>query len=144
LPEKEIYFNITRNEGRPCIWEEGGATTNKGRAIIIAGPKGEKKKAVYQRTSGHLACKEHALIPIETGDFIIVANQWRGEYSITVARIKEFKRFKEWDCDPHDDKVVAEVVESPPEFLFEAINAAKAKAAHYHCRGPHFVLNPAK
>jgi hypothetical protein len=138
---KKIKVEISKR-GLSCLWEEGGGFTNTGRAIIIANGKGQSKKPIYVRRSGHLACSEHALIPVLVGDYIIQTSHHRYDFTVSVHRIEGFReeggnrfadislvnRFDqgEWDADL-------------PDFLVEAVVAAKNKATCYHCRSPHFV-----
>jgi hypothetical protein len=57
------------------LWEAGGGLTNTGRATIIADKNGRPKHPIYVRGAGSLSCGEHALIPIEPGDYVIKAHQ---------------------------------------------------------------------
>lgn len=81
-----IQLELSRS-GIPCLWESGGGMTNTGEAVIIAGPSGEKKKPIHIRKRGHLACGEHALIPVEAGDYIITTYRHRAEYQNDVYKI---------------------------------------------------------
>ncbi|MEM4973403.1 MAG: hypothetical protein QXR87_06840 [Candidatus Hadarchaeales archaeon] len=135
---KELRVDIIN--GVPCLWEAGGGMTNTGRSTIIAGPKGERKKALIVKTAGHLAGREHAAIPIEKEDYLIEVYRHRDEISIWISRVLEveqkivrvsevyWKERGEWFPEP------------PPQELQEAIKAAVEKACCYHCRSPHFLL----
>ena len=129
-------------KGYPAFWESGGGYTNTGEATIIAGKDGQPKKTIYIRRRGSLANEEHALIPIEVGDYIIEANHHRGDFEIQIFRITGFEEEEretfaiveqinyfsqnEWDT------------ELPP-YLEAAVEAAMEKATCYHCREPHYV-----
>jgi hypothetical protein len=137
---KEKEFVIERSKsGIPCMWECGGGYSNTGKVQIIAGKNGEAKKPIYIRRRGALACREHALIPVNVGDYIISADQHRGDFRIFVYRITEIlkeavlaEKISEFSNGEWDDR---------PLFLEDAVEAAMAKATCYHCREPHYVEN---
>ena len=122
----------------PCLWESGGSFTNTGDSIIIADKNGDPKKPIYIRTSGSLACENHALIPIEIGDIIINCSHHRYDFTIRVNKInsivndeievEQLNSFSqgEWDFE----------LES---CLEEAVCISKYKASDYHCRTPYFI-----
>ena len=125
-------------KGFPAMWEAGGGYTNTGYAVVIAGKDGQRKKALYVRKRGPLANENHALIPIEIGDYIIEASHHRKDFEFRIwsidqilneegqfALVNEYSQ-GEWEVDP-------------PAFLQAAIEAAMNKATCYHCRSPHFV-----
>lgn len=135
----KIKVSITRSKkGIPCLWEEGGAYTNTGDCTCICDKDGKPKKAIYVRQRGSLACEKHALIPIRVDDYVVSANQHRGDFEIYIYKIVNINeedadveivnKFStgEWDCDV-DDK------------FDNVIKAAKAKAEEYHCRTPYFI-----
>lgn len=74
-------------KGFPAIWESGGGFTNTGEAQIIAGKDGKPKRPIYIRKKGHLANSEHALLPIEVGDYVIKAYHSRGKFDVVVYKI---------------------------------------------------------
>jgi hypothetical protein len=128
--------------GLPALWEKGGAYSNTGFARIIAGANGAPKPAVYINRRGELACKEHALIIVTAGDYIIRADQHRGDFEIDIYRIAAIAHIDgrcvaevnlayqfskgEWDCEP-------------AKYLTTALKAARNKAADYHCRHPYYI-----
>src|SRR5690606_20677736 len=109
--EKTIKIVRTR-KGLPALWEEGGGYSKTGKATIVANSDGSKKKPVYIRRRGHLACSHHALFIINKGDIIINTNHHRGDYHTDVLRIIDIReeeavvevvhsfRDGEWDKDP--------------------------------------------
>lgn len=127
-------------KGLPCIWEWGGAYSNTGNSCIICNEIGDAKRPLYVKQRGHLACGEHALIPIKIGDLSIAVEQHRGDFEIHVYKIIAINMEQEqaetelvcsfsegeWDKDP------------APE-LEAAIEAAKSKAMVYHCRRPYYI-----
>ena len=139
---KKVRIEKTK-KGYPALWEAGGGYSNTGKAIIIASPNGGPKRAVYVRSRGHLANGQHALVILEVGDYIIKANQHRGDFEIEIFRItgfedKEGETFaiaeqvncfsqNEWDAEL-------------PAHLEQAVHTAMHKATCYHCREPHFIL----
>lgn len=128
--------------GLPCVWECGGAGTNTGDSRLIGDMNGRPKKAIYIATRGHLSNGEHALIPVRVNDIIVRADQWRGDYQISVYKIKsinidnlgmeleEINGFDngEWDYDLEDKYV-------------DIVECAKRKASTYHCRSAYFINN---
>lgn len=138
-----IYIEKTK-KGYPAIWEEGGGYTNTGGARIVCAPDGSKKRPVYIRRRGPLACESHALFIVEKGDVVIDADHHRGDFRVTIYKITgfgedEWKRkfaiietidkfdMGEWDSNGH-------------EKFTDAVNAACDKAECYHCREPHYTL----
>lgn len=88
-------FEIEKTKkGYPALWERGGGFTNTGEATIIASPSGAPKKPVYICRRGHLANREHALIVLEVGDYIISANHHREDFNIYIYKIRQFKTEK--------------------------------------------------
>lgn len=127
----------------PCLWESGGGMTHTGGAALVTNKHGQPKSAIYIRTSGSLACLEHALIPISVGDHFIIANHHRGDFTIEIFCIKsinttklEAERVNLFDYDQWDTQL-------DPNFN-AAIDAARAKATCYHCRDPHFIRSRIK
>ena len=95
---KTVSIEISK-KGIPCIWEAGGGWSNTGYATVIAGTHGEAKKAIYVRTYGDLACKDHALIPVQVGEYVInacvnhiVPEKHIAEYCSTYERLYDGKR----------------------------------------------------
>ena len=139
---KKVLIERTK-KGYPALWECGGGYTNTGEAVIIANIDGQPKKAIYVRRRGHLANSEHALIPIEVGDYIVKADHHREDFEIQIFRILGFEAKEEetyaaveqincfskneWDAEL-------------PAFLEAAVQAAMEKATCYHCRKPHFIV----
>lgn len=133
-------------KGLPCLWEAGGGFTNTGAAVIIAGKGGQPKKAIYIRQRGPLANEEHALIPIEVGDYIIFANHHRGDFEIEILKILNFEeevKKKEVTYYAVVERInyfsMGEWDVELPASLETAVQAAMQKATCYHCREPHYI-----
>ena len=121
------------------MWESGGGYTNTGNAVIIANADGSKKRPVYIRRRGPLACDNHALFVVKPGDIVVEASHHRRDFEIRVwcidqileeeARLNLLHEFSlgEWDTEL-------------PEDLQAAVEAAMNKATCYHCREPHFAI----
>ena len=119
---------ITRSKsGIPCLWESGGGYTNTGEAQIITDGQGYPKRALHVRTHGDLACKDHAIIPIQDGDHIVTVNRHWDRVSIEVDRIVSI-----------EGDTARTVPETRP-ICVDAINAAVAKSKDYHCRIPYYI-----
>ena len=154
---KKLNIEIERTKkGYAALWESGGGYSNTGKAIIIAGPNGEKKAPIYTRARGHLACAKHALFPVNEGDIVIQSRQHRGDFHHEVYRIvairddeAELERIAEyyrgqWDAGQIGQKLEADLArmtagEAPAMGLSIAVQAAECKATCYHCRSPHFA-----
>lgn len=135
--EKEKKMNKTVNieiskKGIPCLWESGGGWSNTGYVTVIAGTHGEAKKAIYVKLHGDLACKDHALITVKIGDYVINAEHNRKEENIEVYQITGINL---------DDKI-AELsqIDEIPKFLKSAIKACVDKSYDYHCRTPYYCI----
>lgn len=86
MSERRIVLEKTK-KGYPAIWEEGGGYTNTGSATVVASADGSPKKPVYIRKRGDLACREHALIIVEKGDYIVQANHHRRDFEIYIYKV---------------------------------------------------------
>lgn len=84
---KKMKPEVTKR-GIPAIWEEGGGRSNTGHATIVAGPGGLKKRPVYIKRAGHLACGRHALFTVKPGDLLIRASHHRLDFEVEIYRIK--------------------------------------------------------
>lgn len=117
---------VTRG-GWPALWEQGGALSRRGSAVVITESDGSKPRPILVRTRGHLACGQHALVGLRAGMYIINAGR---SGAVDIKRIKR--------VGVQGDKALAEVEEvdssSIPPKLQPAVQAAKTKADTYHCR----------
>jgi len=96
-----MAFNLTISKsGLPCLWESGGGATNTGGARIIADRDGQPKKPIYIKRRGQLSCKEHALIPIQVGDYVVEVSHHRRGFHTQIWRITVIS----------DEEVTAELV----------------------------------
>lgn len=124
--------------GIPCLWECGGGWSNTGSAQIIANADGTPPNALYIRQSGQLACKEHALIPIRLGMFVISASHHRGDFDTVISVIANIT---------DNEAVLQETAiysdgqwnTMLPLNIAPAIEAAAAKAQDYHCRSVYWA-----
>lgn len=135
----EKKFNLTLSRtGIPCLWEEGGGWTKTGSATVIAGSVGERKRAIYVRSHGNLACEHHALIPVTEGDFVVDVKY--GYSWIYGERTHEIRVFRINKIDKEDGTCEVEELTCFPSFLMEAMQAAMDKSNDYHCRSPHYII----
>jgi hypothetical protein len=126
-------------KGVKCLWENGGGRTNSGKCQIIAGPEGQKKKALFVRRKGELSNSLHALVPISVNDVVVECYHKRGNFDIRVYRI--------WTINENENVAelfeIARFVENEwigdPKGLEEAIEVAKKKSMVYHCREAMFI-----
>lgn len=134
----------TTYRGHPALWESGGGRTNTGRAVVVAGAKGEPLAPLYVRSHGHLACGDHALLPVHEGSHIVQVWRWGEDFLISAARVLELYPDMQggWEARTllvglYEDGRWGPLL---PEGLEEAVIAAVEKARCYHCRSPHYVL----
>lgn len=136
-----VSVELTR-KGLPAIWEAGGGKTRTGWAQIIAGADGAPKRPLSVRRSGHLALGNHALIPVSCGDYIVWARRGGQQPEVEVAVIGNIDESTATAFAAVIVERINGVWTQPlPSRLEAAVEAAERKAACYHCRGPHFILN---
>ena len=145
LLSSTVTFDLEKTQkGHPAFWEKGGSCRNTGEAYIVANRDGKAKRAVYVRRRGHLANEHHALVVIERGDYVIVADHHREDFTIAVWQVMDI-------VEKDNGALVApciqkyffdrgEWIDEPPAELETAIDAAVQKALCYHCREPHHVI----
>jgi hypothetical protein len=140
-PVTMVWKAEISRSGKPCLWEKGGGATNTGKAQIITMPDGSKPFPLYVKGRGHLAGGEHALIAVEPGMYVILADHHRLDFVIDIFKVTKIKRKTEevhgelvnnfqqnWWKTPFDEKFEA------------AVRAAQSKANDYHCRVPHYII----
>jgi len=133
-----IELEVSKS-GKKCLWESGGGMSNSGRCQIVAGPQGERKKALYVRKKGELSNSVHALVPIDVNDIVVQCYRSRENFDIRVYRI--------WTINENENVAelfeIARFVENEwigdPKGLEEAIEVAKKKSMVYHCREAMFI-----
>ncbi len=138
-----IKIEITKS-GLPALWECGGSLTSTGSATLVAGPKGEKLKPLVVRTSGHLACEKHALLPAAIGCLVAQAAHQGGLGSTTVSQITGFvgvegKRPKIDEVGGLTVEAELQVIEMTTEELRVFGEAVHKKARAYHCRWAYWI-----
>lgn len=138
-----VSVKITKSgSGLPCLWESGGGLSSRGSATLITKRDGSKPQSVFIPRSGHLACGEHALIPVHPGYGVINIHVGHGHLEGgTIGVIREIT----------DESATVEVVasfrlgewDSPvPDAVKPALEAAVAKASCHHCRSVHWAEEP--
>jgi hypothetical protein len=140
--EREMRKLERTKKGLPAVWEQGGGASRTGWSVIVTGQQGQSLEPVYVKRRGELSCGQHALFIVKPGYHIIIADQHRGDYEITIERITEIKE-EENEFFAETDLVCTfsrgEWDKEPEEFLKPAVVAAMAKADCYHCREPHYM-----
>jgi hypothetical protein len=149
---QEVYMNKvieivkTKGTGKPAMWESGGGFTNTGSVRIIAGPAGEKKRALFGGRGPACAC--HALVPISVDDVVIELYRHWDEFKIQIWRVKSLQ-----DRGEHflaSVELIYEfdkgewVPQEPQESFKSAIKAAIDKSRDYHCRVAYYCEPPSK
>lgn len=130
----------TDKNGNACLFEFGGAIARLiflGAAQIITGPNGEKKEAELIKSGSNIANGNHALIPIEVGDYVINVTGCNDMTLISIYKITSI------DEDGVDDRCCAvETIEensTAARLLEPAIVAALEKAETLHCRKAMYI-----
>jgi len=140
-----VAFDLEKTaKGFPAFWEAGGGYSNTGESYIIADRDGKAKRAVYVRRRGHLANARHALVVIERGDYIIVADHHREDFTICIWQVEDIVEKSTGElaaaCIQRYYFDRGEWITEPPAELETAISAAVQKALCYHCRCVHYAL----
>lgn len=136
--DSEIFDFVLTAAGNRAVWEQGGATTSNGKALVVTGSQGQKLKSVLINN----ACNQkHALIKVREKDHIIVVDRKHDILSIDIYQITSF----------NDDTLELEAIriyqylngewDQLPPFK-RAINAAVLKSRTYHCRKPAYCFLP--
>ena len=124
---------VTTSKGFSAFWEEGGGMTRSGYAYIVAGPNGEKLTPIYIRKHGQLSCSKHALFLLRPGTLVIAVSR-----SIKPALIEEEQNVYQVKICEFDNGDFDEIKEE--NYMQPAIEAAKSKTRHYHCRQPLYYI----
>lgn len=145
LLSSTVAFDLEKTaKGFPAFWEKGGGCRNTGESYIVADCNGKAKRAVYVRRRGHLANSHHALIIVERGDYIIVADHHREDFTIVIWQVMDIIEKSTGElaaaCIQRYYFDRGEWTDEPPAELETAIDAAVQKALCYHCREPHHVI----
>ena len=135
------YFKVERTKkGFPAAWENGGAYSNTGTAVVISDSNGDKKTAIATKHSGHLACGNHALFALNEGDYVCKCLQWRGDYTIRLLKLGK-------DCGDDGMEIVekwafddGEWDKELPNINMDMIDAAMHKSNDYHCRSLYYGI----
>lgn len=156
LEAKKRTITLSKGNQLPCMWEKGGQIDKfTGNSTIICDANGNKKKPIFIRGKGTLACSEHALIVIHEGDVIIeVAYQKNQVFMIEVFKIiainaeeckAELERLGRFSClyatyDGIEEDIAEKFFSDEKTQKYkDAILKAYAKAMCYHCREPYFI-----
>lgn len=143
---KTVKVEATKR-GLPAIWETGGGLTSGGSATIIAKSDGNKPRAVFVRTRGHLSGGPHALICVHEGFYLVYASVARGRSSARIERIVSTS-VKDIDGEKWEATTEVEVINSfdrgewdrPVDPKLEAaVETAFKKASIYHCRSAMYI-----
>lgn len=125
--------------GLPLLSESGGSGSSRGTSWIVCGPRGEPLKPLF--TPKGYAFADHAFFVVRVGMHIIECSRSRGSERVIISRVADVGT----DADPDELELVI-VAEweggdgDIPSFLSPAVDAAREKAACYHCRHVHYAL----
>ncbi len=135
------------NKGFLAMWEWGGSFSHIGEATIVANQDGSPKKAIYIKRKGYLANAEHALVPVDRGDYIIYVYHRRKNFNIKIYQIIDFeyvvkKTYDEYWYTIAEERYCfgnGEWSSEIPAHLLIPVQKAMEKATCYYCREPHYV-----
>ncbi|MEQ3306781.1 MAG: hypothetical protein ACLTXO_03495 [Fusobacterium varium] len=129
MEEKKLVLLTITTSGTPCLWEKGGTDPNGyASAALIANSRGNKKKAIYFK---NWYSDEHALIPVEIGDFVCdFIPEIYGNDPI-LWKIEDINIQEQYASLIKIDKSAAPYL----------IKMTEKKAMHYKCTIPYFVEN---
>ena len=82
-----IHGEIIKRTGEYGLWEEGGATANEARAILVTNPDGSKPIPFFVFTRQTVVNSKHALVPVKIGSYIVIGGRKGGECIILVYRV---------------------------------------------------------
>ena len=121
--------------GISCLYESGGSMSNIGEATIMCNKDYNKKKAIYIFTKGDIACKEHAIIPVDINDHVIYVERHNNTCNVYDFKIVSI-------IDNKATLVVYDCITVGTDYnVNHAIEAAIAKSLDYHCRQPYYIRN---
>jgi hypothetical protein len=124
-------------EGLCCVWERGGEKEQLGSAIIVTDCEGKPKSAIEIKSEMN---GNHALIPVQGGDLIIVADQSRGNNYISICRMDNVVDGREMQEMQLVDRLVDGCWKNDVNiFLKPAITAAMQKASTSECTSPTYI-----
>lgn len=121
--------------GISCLTEAGGSMSSTGEATIICNKEYNKKKAIYIFTKGDIACKDHAVIPVDKDDHVIYVERHNNTCSVYDFKVIDIIR-KKAVLLLTNNKVVGTDYNGN-----SAIEAAIRKSLDYHCKQPYYITN---
>ena len=133
-------ITFTRS-GRLAAWESGGGLSKRGEALLWALHSGEKPAPIFVRRRGHLACQEHALIPLSEGHYAVHVDRIDDDvYSVVVYYVKKIKKeeIELLKLCFFDSETGWEGTPAPRK-LKAVVDAAVKKSRDYHCRDAYWV-----
>jgi len=136
--ESRVYPIRTEwRNGTCCVWERGGEKEMLGSSIIVADCEGKPKAAIEIKSEMN---GNHALVPIVEKDIIIVADQSRGQYYITICRVEKITDGLVMQKMSVIDRLVDGCWKNEANiFLYYAVNAARQKSSTLECTSPTYI-----
>lgn len=127
--------------GRLCLWEKGGSYAKYGLAILTSDKWGNPKVPIYVNRRGNLACAEHALVPVNVHDIIVLVKYCKDEDALTlfVCRVKFVDKFKRKFRTTIINRYVDGEWEKGVEGYKNLIDTAISKVKTYHCREAMYI-----
>jgi len=129
------------NGGAPCLWERGGGCSNTGYAVLICSPDGTPKVPIYVRRSGELSNGDHAKIPVEPGDLVVMASHHRRDFTVLISRYEGYTQREEASLTAINSYSEGQWETPLDPRLKDVVEAAKEKATDYHCREAYYIAS---
>ena len=138
-------------QGYIALWEKGGSMANIGTATIIADDQGKKPCAAFINPPGPISNREHALVPVHRGFYIIKSRQENENFEHEVYKV--LKTFTKTENGRKNGFVEVRLINCFQQNKWEnqlgkkltsAVKTAEKKATTYLCRTALYVLPPVK
>jgi hypothetical protein len=122
-----MYFSKSKT-GIPCIWESAGfdAQFNKRFSVVICNKNGNQKPFLTMRNKQGRESYKEALVPVETGDFVLAAAHYRNP-SVFYMYVKKIISTDPFEATTYYYNENLEWDQEPPSFLKAAVQVAANK-----------------
>jgi hypothetical protein len=125
-----------------CMWEKGGEKNGRLYAQIIAGKDGQSKRPLLLNQNFYTATEEHALLPISTNNYIVMAERDKGSLDnieVKVFQVKNVDKCKaNTSCVYHYKD--GQWNKEPSMILYDAIDSALKKTQDTKTNAPYYVM----
>lgn len=155
---KTRELTLSKKHSLPCMWEQGGSYRDYGVATIICAQNGERKKTIFVKRKGKLACHKHALIVVSVNDIIVELAWEKTHLKILLNKIifidTENLRCQVESVAKYSRNGIHKIDKGEEIFTLsywdnyeiaskykDAVLAAYDKATCLQCKEPHYIYN---